>query len=24
MEDQTMFYVNLYSGELSLEFPRQD
>jgi DNA repair protein RAD5 len=22
--DQTMFYVNPYSGELSLEFPRQD
>jgi DNA repair protein RAD5 len=24
IEDQTMFYVNPYSGELSLEFPRQD
>ncbi|KAF1847045.1 uncharacterized protein K460DRAFT_413854 [Cucurbitaria berberidis CBS 394.84] len=24
IEDQTMFYVNPYSGELSLEFPRQE
>ncbi|CAN9222768.1 unnamed protein product [Alternaria alternata] len=24
IEDQTMFYVNPYSGELSLEFPKQE
>ncbi|CAI6300859.1 unnamed protein product [Periconia digitata] len=24
IEDQTMFYVNPYSGQLSLEFPRQE
>jgi len=24
VEDQTMFYVNPYSGELSLEFPKQE
>ena len=24
IENQTMFYVNPYSGELSLEFPRQE
>ena len=24
VEDQAMFYVNPYSGELSLEFPRQE